>query len=74
MLYLTQFLHDDDDITIAPSNVSTSTAGLYKAHALSALLQKEDVVGALLHLNTTTTITNYGATQFFCYGRCRHYQ
>jgi hypothetical protein len=58
-------LQDDDDITIATSNVSTSTTGSYKAHALSALLQQEEVAGAMFCLNTTTAIANYSATQNF---------
>jgi hypothetical protein len=45
--------------------MSTSTAGSYKACALSALVQKEEVAGALFHLNTTAAITNSGTTQIF---------
>ncbi len=65
LLYPTQFLQDDDDITVATSNVSTSTTGLYKACVISALLQKENAAGALLHLNTNAATADSGTTQIF---------
>jgi hypothetical protein len=61
--YPTQFLQDDDNITISTSNVSTSTAGSYKVHALSALLHKDKVAGALFHHNTTAPSASSGTTQ-----------
>jgi hypothetical protein len=45
-LYSTQFLPEDDDMTVATSSVSTYAVSSYKAHALSALLQKEEFTGA----------------------------
>jgi hypothetical protein len=39
------FTQDDDDITLAASNVSTSIAGSDKVHALSALIQQEKLWG-----------------------------
>jgi hypothetical protein len=47
LLYPTQFLLNDDDVTLATSNVSTHAVGSYKAHALSALLQNKEFAGAM---------------------------
>jgi hypothetical protein len=55
---------DDDDITVATSNVPTSTTGLYQPPALSVLLQKE-FVGTTYHLHNNYTIINSGDTQIF---------
>ncbi len=65
LLYPTQCLQDDDDVTITISNASTYTAGSYKARALSAILQKEEFAGALFQLNTATAIADSGTTQNF---------
>jgi hypothetical protein len=63
--YPTQFLLEDDNITITTSNVSTYAVGSYKACAISALLQNEDFAGAMCCLNTVATIADSGATRIF---------
>ncbi len=45
--YPTHILLVDDNVTVATSNVSTYEVGLYKARALSALLQNKEFTGAM---------------------------
>jgi hypothetical protein len=42
-----KFLPEDNDATVATSNMSTYALGSYKARALSALLQNEEFAGAM---------------------------
>ncbi len=55
---------DNDNITVATSNVTLSTNGLYRLRALTVLLQKESASPAY-HLYNNHTIANSGATQIF---------
>ncbi len=63
--YPTQLLPEDDGLTIATSNVSTSSIGSYKARALSALLQNKEFVGSMFQLNKAAAIADSDATQIF---------
>jgi hypothetical protein len=65
-LYPTQFLPEDDNATLATSNLSTYAVGSYRACALSALPQnKQQLAGAMFQQNTAAAIADSDATQIF---------
>ncbi len=65
LLYPTQFLPEDDNMTVTTSQVSTYAVESYKARALSALMQNKEFAGAMFQLNMAATIADSGATQIF---------
>jgi hypothetical protein len=65
LLNPTQFLPEDDNVTVTTSNMSTYTVESDKASALSALMQNQLFAGAIFQLNTAAAIADSSATQIF---------